>query len=234
ERYRSLSDLVPAVVWTARPDGWIDYVNQFWTGYTGLRLEQTCGWEWIDAVHADDLPRVLAAWRGALQSGEQADVEYRVRRGSDGVYRWFLARGLPVRDLEGRVVKWFGTLTDIDDQKRAEAELHQQHGLARLLHEVTVAGYRAATVEEAMQIGVDQVCAYTGWPVGHVYLLAGEGPPELVPSAIRHLDRPHDSGIFRRATEATRLAPGVGLPGRVLAAEKTHWITDITTHEHIP
>jgi PAS domain S-box-containing protein len=234
QQYRSLADLVPGVVWTARPDGWIDYVNQFWAGYTDLTLEQTYGWGWNAAVHADDLPRVLDLWRRALQSGDQAEAEYRVRRGSDGVYRWFLARGIPLRDPEGRVVKWFGTLTDIDDKKRAEAELHQQHGLARLLHEVTVAAYRAATVEEAMQIGVDQVCAYTGWPVGHVYLLAGEAPPELVPSTIWHLDRPHDFGFFRQATEATRLAPGVGLPGRVLAEKKPLWITDVTRDENFP
>jgi PAS domain S-box-containing protein len=234
QQYRSLADLVPGVVWTARPDGWIDYANQFWIDFSGLTLEQTYGWGWNAAVHPGDLARVNGVWRRALQTGEPVEVEFRVRRNSDGVYRWFLARGIPVRVAQGQVVRWFGMLTDIDDQKRAEAELQQQHGLARLLHEVTGAAYQAATVEEALQIGLDQVCAFTGCPVGHVYFLGEGSPPHLVPTTIWHLDRPHDFANLQQLTAATPLAPGVGLPGRVLLDKKPIWIVDVTRDDNFP
>jgi PAS domain S-box-containing protein len=117
----ALTDLVPCVVWTARPDGWIDYANAFWLRFTGLSLEQTYGSGWVEALHPDDRARATDIWSRALDTGEQADVEYRLRR-ADGAYRWFLARGVPVRDDAGNVVRWFGTLTDIDEQKRLEEE----------------------------------------------------------------------------------------------------------------
>jgi PAS domain S-box-containing protein len=116
EQYRSLADLIPGIVWTARPDGWIDYANQFWFNFTGLTMEQTQGSGWAAAVHPEDVPRVSELWTRSLQAGEQVEVEYRVRR-ADGVYRWFLARGRPLRDPRGRVVKWFGMLTEVDQRQ---------------------------------------------------------------------------------------------------------------------
>jgi PAS domain S-box-containing protein len=113
EQYRSLADLIPGVVWTARADGWIDYANQFWFEFTGMTLEQTQGSGWTAALHPDDVERVTSIWSIALQTGSLAEVGYRLRR-ADGVYRQFLARGKPIRDWEGRVVKWVGTLTELD------------------------------------------------------------------------------------------------------------------------
>ncbi len=139
-----------------------------------------------------------------------------------------------MRDREGRIVKWFGLLTEIEDQKQGQKALERQNALVRLLHQVTVAAYEAATVEEALQAGIDQVCAYTGWPVGHVYVLADDGSQELVPTTIWHLDRPEDFESFVRVTEATRLAAGAGLPGRVLAGKQPFWIMDVTQDDNFP
>jgi eukaryotic-like serine/threonine-protein kinase len=113
QQYRSLADLIPGVVWTAQADGSIDYANQFWLNYTGFTLEQTLGSGWAAALHPEDTARVTQVWTQALQTGELVDIKYRLRRG-DGVYRWFLARGQALRDREGRIVKWFGMLTEID------------------------------------------------------------------------------------------------------------------------
>jgi eukaryotic-like serine/threonine-protein kinase len=113
EQYRSLADLIPGVVWTARADGWIEYANQFWFDFTGMTLERTQGSGWTAALHPDDADRVAQVWSRALETGELVEVDYRIRR-VDGVYRRFLARGKPLRDREGRVVKWFGTLTELD------------------------------------------------------------------------------------------------------------------------
>src|SRR5262249_33966296 len=83
--------------------------------------------------------------------------------------------------------------------------------------------YGAATVEQALQVVLDRVCAFTGWPVGHVYLVSGTDPPELVPSPVWHLDRPGDFARFQEVTAATRLVPGAGLPGRVFARQEPVW-----------
>ena len=234
EKYRSLADLIPGIVWTARPDGWIDYANQFWLKFTGLTMEETEGSGWAVAVHPDDLDHVVKVWAKSLQTGEPAEVQYRIKRAADGVYRWFLAQGRPVRDGEGRIFKWFGLLTEIDDQKQGEKALKREYSLVRLLHEVTVAAYEAATVEEAMQVAVDKICAYTGWPVGHVYIVDDLSPKDLAPTTIWHLDRPKDFESFVRVTEATRLATGIGLPGRVLAAKQPFWVMDVTKDDNFP
>lgn len=233
EQYRVLAEVMHQCVWTAGADGQTDYVNQHWCNYAGLTLEQSLGAGWARVLHPDDAQKCFDAWTRAVQTGQTFECEYRMKR-ADGVYRWFLGRGLPVRDREGRVVRWLGTATDIDDQKRVETELQQRHGLARLLHGVTVAAYQAATVEEAMQAGIDQVCAYTGWPIGHVYVLPDEGGQVLVPTTIWHLDHATDYESFRCVTEATRLPSGVGLPGRVLAEKEPAWIVDVTRDENFP
>jgi PAS domain S-box-containing protein len=230
EQYRILAELMYQCIWTAGPDGQTDYVNQHWCNYSGLTAEQSLGAGWATVLHPEDRQKCSDAWTRAVQTGETFECEYRMKR-ADGAYRWFLGRGSPVRDAAGRVVKWLGTATDIDDHKRAEEELQRQHELVRLLHEVTVRANQAVTVEEALQIGLDQVCAYTRWPVGHVYLLCGG---ELMPTTIWHLDHPEDFQNFRQATEATRLAAGAGLPGRVLAENEPLWITDVTREENFP
>jgi serine/threonine-protein kinase len=117
-QYRSLADLIPGIVWTARPDGWIDFANEFWFRFTGLTMEQTEGAGWASAIHPDDVPRVAELWTKSLHSGEPIEVDYRIKRAADGKYRWFLAQARPVRDQDGRIVKWFGMLTEIEGQKR--------------------------------------------------------------------------------------------------------------------
>ncbi len=118
-RYRFMADSIPQIVWTALPDGSVDYYNQRWMQYTGLSMEQTTDWNWRGCQHPDDLQPTLDAWLRVLQTGADYKIEHRIR-GKDGAYRWFLTRGAAMRDDEGNVLKWFGTITDIDDQKRAQ------------------------------------------------------------------------------------------------------------------
>ena len=113
EQYRSLADLIPGVVWTARADGWIDYANRFWFEFTGMTLEQTQGSGWTAALHPEDVETVARVWSEALETGKLVEVGYRQKR-ADGVYRRFLARGQPVLDREGQVVRWVGMLTELD------------------------------------------------------------------------------------------------------------------------
>jgi PAS domain S-box-containing protein len=123
ERYRYLADSMPQIVWTARPDGYFDYYNRRWFEYTGLAHEEARGWGWQAAIHTQDLERLIRGWAAAIESKRSFTVEYRLRRASDGAYRWHLGRAEPMRDADGGVVKWFGTATDIHDRKQAEETL---------------------------------------------------------------------------------------------------------------
>jgi PAS domain S-box-containing protein len=120
--FRQLAEAIPQLVWTTRPDGYHDYFNQRWYDYTGTTPDVTQGEGWHLPFHPEDVPEAARRWTHSLLTGEPYEVEYRCRR-HDGVYRWFLGRAHPVRDGSGRIIKWFGTCTDIDDQKRAADSL---------------------------------------------------------------------------------------------------------------
>jgi PAS domain S-box-containing protein len=118
QHYRFLAESIPAVVWTALADGRCDYVNRRWVDYTGLDAEASMGHGWAAALHPEDVAPTREAWERSLRDGSVFDGEMRYRRQSDGTYRWHLVRAMPLRDAGGRVGKWFGTGTDVEDQKR--------------------------------------------------------------------------------------------------------------------
>ncbi|MDR3622900.1 MAG: PAS domain S-box protein [Paludisphaera borealis] len=120
EHLRQLTDVLPQQVWTARPDGALDYVNIQTREFAGEIPVENGVVQWTNVVHPDDLPRSLVAWARSIASGEPFEVEQRVMNKRSGEYCWHLSRARPVRDAEGRVTKWFGTNTDINDRKRSE------------------------------------------------------------------------------------------------------------------
>jgi PAS domain S-box-containing protein len=124
DRLRHVIDTIPAIVWSALPDGAVDFVNNRWLQYTGLSREDSLGWRWTATIHRDDFTRATDYWRAVLLSGEPAELEQRLRR-SDGEFRWFLCRYVPVRDDSGEIVRWYGTCTDIEDRKQAEGTLRR-------------------------------------------------------------------------------------------------------------
>jgi PAS domain S-box-containing protein len=141
DRWRQLADAMPQIVWSARPDGWIDYYNLRWAQYTGLPPDAPLTHQWPAALHPDDLAGSLAGWRKAVEGGVGYEAALRFRRASDGSYRWHLARALPVRDGAGHIVKWYGTCTDIEDQKTAteaaeRANRAKSEFLANMSHEI--------------------------------------------------------------------------------------------------
>ena len=139
-QFRTLAEAIPQIVWTAEPDGYLDYYNQRWYDYTGLTLEETRGWGWKPVIHPDDLDRCVERWTNAVMTGDHYEVEYRFRRGSDGAYRWHLGRATPLRDDTGNVIKWFGTGTDIDDQRRAADRVAESEARFRsLMHQSPLA-----------------------------------------------------------------------------------------------
>jgi PAS domain S-box-containing protein len=120
DRVRLIIDTLPMMVWTLRPNGVVDFVNQRWLDYTGLSLEEEIK-EPTRVVHPEDLPRVIERWLADMAAGEPSEDEMRLRR-ADGEYRWFLVRTAPLRDEQGNVVKWYGVSIDIEDRKRAESQ----------------------------------------------------------------------------------------------------------------
>jgi len=119
---RTLIDVMPAYVGTALPDGTADFFSQRWLDYFGQTREEAMGWGWAHVIHPDDVDRVLANWQAGLASGEPVEQEMRCRR-ADGVYHWFLNRNLALRDDEGKIVKWYGILFDIEALKKTESAL---------------------------------------------------------------------------------------------------------------
>ncbi len=132
-RWRSLAEALPNLVWTDLPDGQCDYLSSQWATYTGIPVNELLGLTWLERViHPDDRERTAALWRAACEDKADYDLEYRIRR-HDGQYRWFKTRGVPIRDEQGRIVKWFGTCTDIEDQKQAHEALAQSEERFRQL-----------------------------------------------------------------------------------------------------
>ena len=119
-----LVDSIPALIHTARPDGYLDYFNKPWLEYLGVSLDKVAGWNWTAFIHAEDVDGIVDHWRACLASGENFEYETRVLR-ANGDYRWMLHRKVPLRDSDGNIVKWYGSSLDIDERKS------NQEGLAR-------------------------------------------------------------------------------------------------------
>jgi PAS domain S-box-containing protein len=126
QNFQFLADSMPQLVWTTDAHGYHDYFNQKWVEYTGYDLEASKGTQmWNNLLHPDDRDRSARRWKESLETGKPYQMEYRFRRAADGEWRWFLARALPLRDHNGHIVRWFGTCTDIEEQKRAEERMEQ-------------------------------------------------------------------------------------------------------------
>jgi PAS domain S-box-containing protein len=150
---RTLLDAIPQQIWSGPPDGTIDYCNERWRFDTGLGLEDVRDEGWLSIIHPDDRDLVLKAWHNSVANGTPYEQEERHKR-ADGTYRWFLSRGVPLRNPEGRVVRWYGTNTDIQDRKQAEEALRsserQQRQIAAQLEKERA---RLVEAQEVAKIG---------------------------------------------------------------------------------
>lgn len=131
---QTLVDTIPLIAWTARPDGFVEYFNQVLYQYTGAIPEQMEGWGWESVHDPLEFPRVKDAWKRSLETGEPFEESFPLRR-ADGVFRWFLTRARPLRDPSGKIVRWFGTATDVDDRNKLERQLAESLTQERKLAE---------------------------------------------------------------------------------------------------
>ena len=152
---RDVIETIPAMVWTALPDGSNEFMSKGWTEYTGLSDEDSKDEGWETAAHPEDLEGHLEKWNASLASGQQFENEIRLRRTSDAEYHWFMARAVPLRDEGGKIRKWYGTLTDIEDSKRAEQERDKlrrlEADLAYMSRVITMGELAASLAHEIKQ-----------------------------------------------------------------------------------
>ncbi|MCZ6860269.1 MAG: SpoIIE family protein phosphatase [Alphaproteobacteria bacterium] len=228
---QTILDHMPAPVYLRDVDGRFMLINR---GYEeihqvtrddvrGKRLHEVFSQELADEYGTLD-PEIVKQ-RRVLEGEETHQL-------ADGEHTLAVVK-FPIFDPAGEVVAVGGVDVDITERKRVEEALRETTAFLQLNQIITRAANEAVSIDDAMQTAVDQVCAHTGWPVGHAYLL-DEAAGDLVTSGIWHLDDAEAFETFRSVTEATRFVPGVGLPGRVLASAEPVWIFDITKEPNFP
>jgi PAS domain S-box-containing protein len=236
--FAQLVNALPGLVWTALPDGRIDFVNQRWFEYTGLSVDEAYGWGWQTAIHPNDLPALLSRWRSILAAGEPSEMEARLRR-FDGEYHSFLVACSPLRDQMGKIVKWYGMSTDVEDRKRAEEALRASEFNARMIVD-GIPGL-AARVSPAGEVEVVNrpLLEYFGKDLEEVRNWANTDAiyPDDLPLAIETFNnslptgRPFDvEHRLRRFDGVYRWFQSRGLPLRDPEGRTLHWyvlLTDI-------
>jgi PAS domain S-box-containing protein len=218
QRYRAMADAMPQIVWTARADGYFDYYNRRWFEYTGLTLEQTGGWGWQPVLHPEDVEHCLRRWATAVSTGEEYVIEYRFRRASDGQYRWHLGRAVPARDAAGRIVKWFGTATDIHDQKLAA---EREHFLSEAGAILAASLDYQQTLDRLARLGVEALSDYC-----IIDAVGEDGGVRRV--ATSHVDPAAEDLVGRLRDYPPDMTKAVGVPQvlRTGRAEVANGVTD--------
>ncbi len=216
DRFRTLVESLPHLFWTCLPDGSCEYLSPQWVNYTGSPASVQLEGGWLKRVHADDLPRTEEAWTASLKTGRLFNGELRIRRG-DGAYRWFRTRALPMRNLKGQIIKWFGTSTDIEDLKRAEVSLgRSQQRLALHVRQTPL-----AVIEWDSQLRVtswnpaaERIFGFTEEEACGRY--AGQ---LIVPASERDRMAASLAAMFRGQGEACEIHENVTKDGRSLVCE---------------
>jgi PAS domain S-box-containing protein len=237
-KLRTIIDTIPALAWSARPDGSAEFFNRRWLDYAGLSLEEAADWGWTAAVHPEDRPRLIDYWRHVLASGETGEIEGRLHR-FDGEYRWFLFRASPLRNESGKIVKWYGTNTDIEERKRAEEALRSNEQSLRQIVD-SIPGF-VSTVNAAGEIELlnRQVLEYFGKTMEELknWDTIGAIHPEDLPRVVDAYRRAIETGQPVDHEHRTRGADGVyrwfharGRPQRDAEGRIVRWynlVTDI-------
>src|SRR6267143_1737752 len=208
-------DTIPVLAWCNGPDGSNEFLNQRWLDYTGLTIEEARGWGWKVAIHPDDLPQLLDVWQGFLIAGKSGELEARLRR-ADGVYRWFLFRVEPLRNPQGTIVKWYGTNTDIDDRKRAEALLAGENQIL----EMVATGRPLAEILDGLCRLVDRLCEES---LASILLVDPNG------RCLRRGAGPSFPEAFMAAVDGVEIGPCVGSCGTAAYRKEQVIVCDIAT-----
>jgi PAS domain S-box-containing protein len=222
--YRMLAATIPQQVWTAGPDGALQFVNQRVVEYFNRPAGEVIGAGWQDVVHPDDLPSTVSRWMHSLSSGEEYEIEFRLRR-ADGQYRWHLGRAAPLHDSSGTIVRWLGTNTDIDEKKRMLALMSTQVEVAQLL-------VNARSLDEVSETILQSVCRNLAWTCAQLWIVDRDR------SALRRTagwcGQVPQTCFFDELSTFDRMEAGVGLPGRIWASKDPLWIEEVESDPNFP
>ena len=196
ERCRFMAESMPQKIFTARPNGEVDYFNQQWTEFTGLSFKQIKDWGWTQFIHPNDVQENVRQWQHSIDTGEPFQFEHRFRR-ADGIYRWHLSRARAMRDAEGNALMWIGTNTDIDDQKRAEQVLRDSEAYFRELTQSMPSVVWTNLPDSHVDFVNSQWLEYTGQTLDYV-----RSDPEAWMSAVHPDDRERAVGIYLEGTRS--------------------------------
>lgn len=185
-RFRQLSDAMPFIVWSATPEGAVDYSNRWFFEYTGLSEQTEPATRWQPCVHPEDLERAIPVWQRSVETHAPYSVEFRLRRASDGAYRWFRVNAEPVFDSAGRLLRWYGTGIDVDETKQLEQHAtHSSRRLSTTLEAITDGfiavdlqwkiTYANARTERLLEVERDRLLGRNIW----------DALPESITAAIR-------------------------------------------------
>ena len=224
ERFRTMADTAPVLIWTTDADKLCTYVSQTWLDLTGRIFEEELGNGWADDIHPSDRDARLEAYAHCFDQRSPFTLEYRVRR-HDGEYRWLLDKGTPRFASDGTFLGYIGSATDITERKRAEERLRVQHTVAQILAE-------AATIEEATPRILRAMGECLGWDVGALWRVDREA------EALRCVELWHKASIevpeFERVSREFTFVPGLGLPGRVWSSLEPEYVPDVVLDENFP
>jgi PAS domain S-box-containing protein len=224
ERFRTMADTAPVLIWTTDADKLCTYVSQTWLDLTGRSFEEELGNGWADDIHPSDRDAHLEAYARCFDQRSPFTLEYRVRR-HGGEYRWLLDKGTPRFASDGTFLGYIGSATDITERKRVEERLRVQHTVAQVLAE-------AATIEEATPRILRAMGECLGWDVGALWRVDREA------EALRCVELWHKASIevpeFERVSREFTFVPGLGLPGRVWSSLEPEYVPDVVLDENFP
>ena len=214
---RELTETIPQMLWSAEEDGTLNYCNQRTLGYTGLSAEEVQGSGWLTAVHPDDVEKATRAWLGSVESGEAFQCEFRFRRAPDG-YRWCISNAVPLRDLEGKVIRWFGTVVDLHDWRAAQEALHAiQTRQVAVRADVSLAFGQKESLEAILHECAESLVRHLDAAFARIWTLSPDG---------RLLELSASAGLYTHLNGTHSRIPIGQLKIGAIAREQKHVLTN--------
>ena len=214
---RELTETIPQMLWSAEEDGTLNYCNQRTLDYTGLSAEEVQGSGWLTAVHAEDVEKATRAWSGSVLSGEAFQCEFRFRR-APGVYRWCISNAVPLRDLGGKVIRWFGTIVDLHDWREAQQALHAiQTRQVAVRADVSLAFGQRESLEAILHECAESLVRHLDAAFARIWTLSPDG---------RMLELRASAGLYTHLNGAHSQIPIGQFKIGAIAREQKHVLTN--------